>query len=116
MVYEFRVAPENRAGVGPASDPIVPIQFQKKDTGEAPELVKPLTNTIIVMPKEVTLECEISEGSPRTTRKSTEARNICCRIRRTRRLYRLQLPRRKTLGNTDAKRATRSDPSRGNAL
>jgi len=63
-VYEFRVAAENRAGVGPASDPTAPIQVQEKVTGEAPELVKPLTNTIIIMPKEVTLECEISEGSP----------------------------------------------------
>jgi len=63
-VYEFRVAAENKAGVGPASDPTSPIEAKKKISGEAPELLSPLTDTVVVMPEEVTLECEIAEGEP----------------------------------------------------
>jgi len=66
-VYEFRISAENRAGVGPASEPTSPVKAEEKVVGEGPELLKPLTDLVAIMPAEVTLECKIADGEPSVT-------------------------------------------------
>jgi len=64
-VYEFRVAAENKAGVGPASDPTAPVKAAEPVIGAAPALLKELRDLETIAPKDFKLECSITKGDPK---------------------------------------------------
>ena len=55
--YEFRVAAENRAGVGPYSDPSEPART--RIVGEAPVLVSALKDVTVTSPETASFECQL---------------------------------------------------------
>ena len=60
--YEFRVAAENKAGIGPYSDPSEPVVI--KEPGDAPELMEGLTDLTVTSPETASLTCKMNVGKP----------------------------------------------------
>jgi titin len=66
-IYEFRVAAENKAGVGAFSDNTTPMKAEERITGNAPEVISGLEDQVIVAPNEVVLKCGIDVGEPKAS-------------------------------------------------
>ena len=66
-IYEFRVAAENKAGVGPASDPTAPVEAREVIIGSPPKILEDLMDMLVVTPEEAHLECDIDLGDPKAT-------------------------------------------------
>ncbi|KAH9498303.1 hypothetical protein Btru_006488 [Bulinus truncatus] len=64
--YEFRVAAENKAGVGPTSPPSVPITAREPIVGEAPTVLEGLPDVAVTEGDTAVLGCKIS-GQPTPT-------------------------------------------------
>lgn len=62
--YEFRVSAENKAGVGPASEPSKSVKVEKPLVGTAPKVLENLCETTIISPEPVTLKCVLEFGEP----------------------------------------------------
>lgn len=63
--YEFRVAAENKAGVGPWSE-IIP-RFKEAVDGK-PKFLKPLVDVEVIQPEEIVLECQVNPDALETAK------------------------------------------------
>ena len=63
-VYEFRVAAENEAGVGPYSLPSAPVEI--KEPGSKPEVLDHLRDVTVTSPAAAVLSCEVHLGEPKS--------------------------------------------------
>lgn len=64
-VYEFRVAAENKAGIGPFSENTTPTKAEQPVTGTAPQIISGLQDQVVVAPKESVLTCKVESGEPK---------------------------------------------------
>ena len=62
-VYEFRVAAENKVGLGPYSDPSEPVKTPIE--GDEPQLREPLSDVTVISPEVAVFEATINGGKPR---------------------------------------------------
>ncbi|CAH1802732.1 unnamed protein product [Owenia fusiformis] len=62
--YEFRVAAENKAGVGPPSEVTQPTIVKQRSKGKEPTVTQSLTNVTVEAPRSAILECRITPGEP----------------------------------------------------
>ena len=62
--YEFRVAAENKAGIGPFANTAQPIVTRDIKVGNAPEILSPLTDVVGTAGKPMRIECDVSQGHP----------------------------------------------------
>ena len=60
MFYEFRVAAENKAGLGPYSLPSTPVQI--KEPGSKPEVLDHLNDVTVTSPEAAVLSCGVNLG------------------------------------------------------
>ena len=60
--YEFHVAAENRAGMGPFSDPSEPAKTPI--VGDAPVLEDSLKDVTVIAPETAAFECRLQAGEP----------------------------------------------------
>jgi titin len=65
--YEFRVAAENRAGLGPFSQSTSPVKAAEVLVGNPPEITKPLEDQTVVVSSTAQLTCDIAPGEPAAT-------------------------------------------------
>ena len=63
--YEFRVAAENRGGVGGYSDITMPTRAYEKVLGNKPVVIAPLNDITVNAGNTLRLECDISRGKPK---------------------------------------------------
>ena len=62
--YEFRVAAQNKAGVGPYSPPNVPPCLIR-EPGEKPEILGDLNDVTVTSPEVAKLTCSMNLGEPK---------------------------------------------------
>lgn len=63
--YEFRVAAQNSAGVGPYSETTMPVAPKEKPSGSMPSITTRLRDVKVIAPQKATLTCEVEPGEPK---------------------------------------------------
>ncbi|XP_074642623.1 twitchin-like [Tubulanus polymorphus] len=63
-LYEFRIRAQNKVGIGEPSKNTEEVRIKKPLVGEPPQLITPLEDKIVVMPKEAVFECHFTPGNP----------------------------------------------------
>ena len=62
--YEFRVAAENKAGVGDFSQSTTPTVAKDRTVGNMPEILLPLSDVTATAGKTLVIECDVTAGNP----------------------------------------------------
>ncbi len=65
--YEFRVAAENKAGVGEFSETTGPTRAKDLAVGNKPQILLPLSDVTATAGKPLKIECDVTEGHPPAT-------------------------------------------------
>lgn len=79
-IYQYRVAAENKAGIGPFSDPTQPTELKEPTSnlhrifriirpnfvaGKAPSFTEKLRDLTVALPRTPALECCVDYGDPK---------------------------------------------------
>ena len=62
--YEFRIAAENKAGVGEFSESTIPTMAKDLSVGNMPEILLPLSDVTATAGKPLRIECDVTQGHP----------------------------------------------------